>query len=346
MAIKKASFKKAAKEAARKDVTKKAIPKKSATTKTTQKAVKKIKPKTSSKKSILRKNNKIDITVQNLESKYLNPENIKDRVEESKYYSGPIIQKIENESHPDIPTGYQDNRIVLMVRDPYWLYVYWEINENKVKEISYELGAKFQSASLILRVYDVSDWSFFDIGVQGLLNNWYINVGRPNTSFCVDVGYLTLDGCFICAARSNIVKTPRDRMSDVIDEEWMIPDWDMMYALSGGFGRGLGSFEIKEMMEKRQWRAPSSWLFSGSPIKKQKERPFWLVVNCELIVYGATEPTASLSVQGRPVKLRNDGTFSLRFALPDGKQIIPVEAVRDDGLEKRKITPEVYRRTK
>ena len=266
-------------------------------------------------------------------------------VEEKKYYTGPVNFRVHEES-VELPQGYGDNKIVLMVRDPYWLYTYWELNQNRVNEISSELGNKFHNSSMILRVYDTSDWTFFDIGVSGTINNWYLNVGRPNTSFCVDIGYLTPDGYFVCAARSNIVTTPRDSMSDSIDEEWMIPDWEQMYALSGGFGRGKGSFEIKEIIERNQWKSPSSWVSSGSQAKKQTERPFWLAVNCELIVYGATEPSASLTIQGNPIKLKEDGTFSLRFSLPDGKQVIPVEATRDDGLEKRKITPIVEKRTK
>jgi hypothetical protein len=85
----------------------------------------------------------------------------------------------------------------------------------------------------------------------------------------------------------------------------------------------------------------------ASPVKKlQKERKFWLWVDCELIVYGATEPDAKVTVQGRPIALRQDGTFTLRFALPDGKQVIPVKAVSADDIEERTITPIVSRETK
>jgi hypothetical protein len=77
-----------------------------------------------------------------------------------------------------------------------------------------------------------------------------------------------------------------------------------------------------------------------------REKKFWLAVNTELIVYGATEPDARVLVQGKEISLRPDGTFSLRFALPDGKQTIPVEATSGDGDEKRTITPVVNRETK
>lgn len=262
-------------------------------------------------------------------------------------YQEPVAKQVfPVESNYELPNGYGDNRIVAMVRDPYWLYAYWEVNQNRIKEISSELGDKFSSSSLVLRVYDISSsWSFFDVKIDRYIGSWYVNVGRPNTSFCIDVGFVTSDGYFVCAARSNIVLTPRDRMSEIIDEEWMIPDWEMMYALSGGFAKGKSSLEIRDYIEKMRIDSPSSWISSiSSPVRKE-ERPFWLTVNCELIVYGATEPSASVTVQGRPVNLREDGTFSLRFSLPDGKQEIPVEAVRDDGKEKRKITPIVGRRT-
>jgi hypothetical protein len=71
-----------------------------------------------------------------------------------------------------------------------------------------------------------------------------------------------------------------------------------------------------------------------------------MVVNTELVVYGATEPDAKLTVQGKPVALRADGTFTLRFALPDGRQVIPVEAVSADSSQRRSVTPIVSRETR
>jgi len=273
-------------------------------------------------------------------------------VEESKYYTGPgpVIQKFVEEKPFEFPVGYDDNRIVLMIRDPHWLHAYWEVNGKRRKEIISELGEEtFNRSRLLLRVYDTENWNSFDIEVSGGAKNWYIRVPSPNRTYCVDVGFMTPDGRFITAARSNWVTMPRDQMSEVIDEQWMIPDWEKIYSLSGGFGIGRSSGEIREMMKKRfQQELSSGWVSSiSSPMRQlsAKERPFWLVANCELIVYGATEPTATVTVQGRKIDLREDGTFSLRFSLPDGKQIIPIEAIRDDGAERRKITPTVERST-
>ena len=275
-------------------------------------------------------------------------ETFEERVEESKYYAGPVIQKFTEEKPYELPAGYGDNRIVLMVRDPYWLYTYWEVSEKRRGEIMNEIGGEaFNRSREILRVYDTESWHYFDLEIGGGARNWYIHVPEPNRTYCVDIGFMTPQGKFITAARSNWVTTPLDRMSDVIDEQWLIPDWEKLYALSGGLGIGHSSGEIREIMKKRlQEESSSGWIFSmGSPVRKMAERPFWLVANCELVVYGATEPSATLTVQGREIKLREDGTFNLRFSLPDGKQVIPIEAVRDDGAERRKITPIVERQT-
>ncbi len=58
---------------------------------------------------------------------------------------------------------------------------------------------------------------------------------------------------------------------------------------------------------------------------------FWFNVNAELIIYGATEPNAKVTLGGHEIKLRSDGTFSFRFALPDGKYDLPAVAVSADG---------------
>lgn len=189
---------------------------------------------------------------------------IERKVEERRFYAEPAAQF-------EFPSGYGDNRIVSMVRDPHWIFAYWEVNEKRRNEIRLEIGeADFSKTKEHLRVYDTENWSSFDIEVTGGARNWYIKVPSPNRTYCVDIGFLTADGKFITAARSNWVTTPLDRMSDVIDEEWMIPDWNKMYALSGGFGIGLSSRELRQLMKKRfLTESGSGWVSSlSSPARK------------------------------------------------------------------------------
>src|SRR3989344_4755715 len=167
-----------------------------------------------------------------------------ERVEASKYYAGPVMQKFVEERPFEFPAGYGDNRAVLMVRDPHWIHAYWEVNENCCREIRQEIGDEaYSRARLFLRVYDTHSGKHHDIEVGGA-RNWYIRVPAPNRTYFVEIGFLTADGRFLAAARSNAVTTPLDTMSDVIDEQWMIPDWDKLYALSGGIGFGLAFFTL------------------------------------------------------------------------------------------------------
>ena len=82
---------------------------------------------------------------------------------------------------------------------------------------------------------------------------------------------------------------------------------------------------------------------AGGEVPSPKD--FWLSVNAELVIYGATLPSARVTIGGHPIQLRPDGTFSYRFALPDGHYELPIEAAATDGDLRRAIL-EFYRRTR
>lgn len=120
----------------------------------------------------------------------------------------------------------------------------------------------------------------------------------------------------------------------------------------------VGSLEITELVSRQLERGISSVSAappgrSGTPGKQpggragktggvssplggeQSTRSFWFNVNAELIIYGATEPGAAVTIAGRPIKLRPDGSFSCRFALPDGRYELPALAISADRAEAR-----------
>jgi hypothetical protein len=100
----------------------------------------------------------------------------------------------------------------------------------------------------------------------------------------------------------------------------------------------MGSLEITELIRRRLVREISSLGISSlsSPFGGiEQAKGFWFNVNAELIIYGATEPTAKVTLGGHDIKLRPDGSFSYRFALPDGKYDLPTVAVSTDGTEAR-----------
>ena len=76
-----------------------------------------------------------------------------------------------------------------------------------------------------------------------------------------------------------------------------------------------------------------------------RQRSFWLVADAELIVYGATDPSARLTIGGEEVPLSTDGTFRIQVPFRDGEQMYAIEATASDGEQKRNITLNFKRET-
>ncbi|MSR64608.1 MAG: DUF4912 domain-containing protein [Verrucomicrobiae bacterium] len=112
----------------------------------------------------------------------------------------------------------------------------------------------------------------------------------------------------------------------------------------------VGSFEISEWLRKRllseMGSAAISSLFSPFGASWSGKKGFWLNVNAELIIYGATESDAKVTIDGKEVKLRPDGSFSFHTAFPDGKYALPIKAVAADKHDSRAISLNFERRTK
>ena len=51
-----------------------------------------------------------------------------ERVADAKYYTGPTAgQQAAGKAYEELPLGYGEEKIALLVRDPYLAYVYWEV---------------------------------------------------------------------------------------------------------------------------------------------------------------------------------------------------------------------------
>ena len=281
------------------------------------------------------------------------------RIESAKYDMGVATRHLSATLPRDLPAAYGRDRIVLMVRDPYWLHSYWELTTTSVQRAEAALGQDWYNAKPIIRLLDVtsedvsgsSEAVVRDIEIHGGCNNWYIDVQSPPRSFRVDIGYLTRSGRFYVLSRSNVVTTPRAGVSDKIDENWadIQQNYEKIYAMSGGYDPTASSLELKQLFEERLRRpmgSPTITSFGSGAFPGPRRRKFWFQIDAELIVYGATEPTAKVTLQGEPIRLRPDGTFTVRYSLPDSRQIIPAVATSADGVEERTIVLAVERNTK
>jgi uncharacterized protein len=84
-------------------------------------------------------------------------------------------------------------------------------------------------------------------------------------------------------------------------------------------------------------------LFASAP--PAQPRKFWLIADAELIVYGATEPDATVTIDGEPIELNSDGTFRFQMSFQDGVIRYPIVAVAKDGEQTRSIHMDFERQT-
>ncbi|MDJ0897556.1 MAG: DUF4912 domain-containing protein [Xenococcus sp. MO_188.B8] len=85
-----------------------------------------------------------------------------------------------------------------------------------------------------------------------------------------------------------------------------------------------------------------SGLASAPPARPRK---FWLVADAELIVYGATEPDATVTIGDRKIELNPDGTFRFQMSFQDGVIDYPIVAVAADGEQTRSVHMNFERQT-
>ncbi len=254
-----------------------------------------------------------------------------------------------NEPHRD--------RVVLIVRDPYWMQAYWEITRATVERASVALADNWHHVKPVIRVFEIVESNqthaveqvVRDIHVHGGVRNWFIDVADPPRTYRIGIGYLLPGDQFYLIAKSNKVTTPIPNASDSVDHNWtdIAMNHQKFYALSGGYSHETGNDDLREVFEEKLRRPMSKPMFAQiSSTTLGGARGFDFAVDAEMIIYGTADPEASVTLAGEPVKLHTDGTFEVRMPLPDRRQVLPVVACSRDGTEQRTTVVAIERNTK
>ncbi|MGC4003515.1 MAG: DUF4912 domain-containing protein [Pirellulales bacterium] len=242
------------------------------------------------------------------------------------------------------------DRLVVMVRGPFWLHATWDLTPAGVQRAQAALGQDWHAAKPILRLLTLSTHASStsservarNIPIHGGVKNWFIDVNNPPQSFRLEIGYLTASGRFFCLARSNTVTTPPPQVGDSLDTHWgdISMDCEKIYALSGG--NGEGGNELTELFEEKLQRpvglaaanAHSSLAAEGLI---PRDKNFRCEIEAEIVLKGTTLPGANVTIQGEPIKTHPDGTFSAN-GLPESSA-----GDSDSGVQQRR-RPTTYRR--
>lgn len=318
-----------------------------------------------------------------------------------------------------LPEAYGTQKLLLMARDPHWLYAHWDFTSEQLRECN----AKSIDKHMVLRVHkeEIDNTPFAEIHVHPESRHWFIHVGRGGTRFLAELGYYNRQKRWTQVTTSESTLTPPESMSEDRTVRFATLPTEVSMKQLVSFVKSAArqhdalSEVLHDMRESGHASLPSDATVAGAPWTPAQERAlaevlsvdevrrvwigsleitelirgqiaqelssvaaaqfsqhlglpsslgvsslsspfggaapdrkkgFWFNVNAELIIYGATEPDAQVTIGGRPIKLRPDGSFSYRFALPDGQYDLPAIAVSSDKTDARSAGLKFSRHTK
>ena len=269
------------------------------------------------------------------------------------------VVRIEPVKPEPVEENPQKDRIVLVVRDAYWLQVTWDITRRAVERARAAMAEHWHHAQPILRLLRLDDSGTTsaaetierDIVIHGGVRNWYLDLNGTPGRFRVMIGYLS-GNRFHMLAKSNIVRTPTPGTTDATEDHWsdIARDAERIFALSGGYDSEQETTELQEVFEdrlKRSMGGPQLAQYgSGAETAFRGRGGFHFDMEVELYVYGSTVPDGFVTLNNEPVKLRSDGTFAMRLPFPDRRQVLPAVACSRDGVQQRTVVVAVERNTK
>ena len=265
-----------------------------------------------------------------------------------------------------------NTKLVFLPRDPEWAYVFWQISESD-RDKAQSLGAN----KLCLRLYDatgiaegnLNQGTLREIAVDSYSTEWYLPIPLANRDYKVELGY-KYGFKWKSLAFSSVSHVPGTQPSEQILDKFVPFNLEppssseppsltqkspqvqetnglheRLYQAATSFpkSRKVGSEEFMEdtnltnsnLTDSGAGQWSSGLNESGSGIVKNKS--FWLVADSELIVYGATDPSAKLTIGEEEVPLAADGTFRLQVPFRDGSQKYEIKAVDASGDQEKSI---------
>ena len=265
-------------------------------------------------------------------------------------------------------------KLVFLPRDPEWAYVFWQISESD-RDKAQSLGANKLCLRLYdasgSGEGNLNQGTLREIAVDSYSTEWYLPIPLADRDYKVELGY-KYGFKWMSLAFSSVSHVPGTQPSDQILDKFVPFNLDTpaspeppsimqnpqvqetnglherLYQAATSFPtrRKVGSEEFMENMNSNnlnsnltdsgagQWS--SGLNESGSGIVKNKS--FWLVADAELIVYGATDPSANLTIGEEKVPLAADGTFRLQVPFRDGTQKYEIKATNASGDQEKSIT--------
>lgn len=141
-----------------------------------------------------------------------------------------------------IPVQYALDRVVPLVRDPHWIFVYWDLGGGRLERLRFKYSNEVvDQARWVLRVESVRQHQVRDVDVDVRARQWYLKVASGE-HFRIVLGFFPPEGDFEPVCKSGEVVTPKDEVSPVANEAWMVEREDLRKLVTAA-GANLETFE-------------------------------------------------------------------------------------------------------
>ena len=159
-----------------------------------------------------------------------------------------IHDEAQAEKPPEPAHEYGDHHLVFLPRDPYWAYMYWELQADRIDQALASLGYP-HPVNWVLRVYSPADTrhqagtDYFDTPIDVDARKGYLHLAPPGGSFIAELGIVAPSGNFARVVVSNAISLPRDRPSDALDEKWALSPEEISFHYAESYGEASKSLK-------------------------------------------------------------------------------------------------------
>jgi|GEM_PF-2606348 len=138
---------------------------------------------------------------------------------------------------PELPDTYGEDRLVLMTKDPEYLFAYWELTPGKLAagHKAKRRGEDYREAlRLNWASRDIFERNFAVLPISLTSRKWYLRVPFSGLAYQVEIGWLGESGHFVSLLTSNPSDAP---------ESWNATRRRLKHAAEGGgvLGRALAA---------------------------------------------------------------------------------------------------------
>lgn len=136
--------------------------------------------------------------------------NEEEQIESAKYLQPSTAARVFEEERFLFPETYGVDRVRLLVKDPEWLFAYWDVSPQSVSTLRRELGERGLALTrLTLRITDPGHGGTSIILLPYGARAWYVHADKASRSYRALLGWTLPSGVFRTIAESNLVSTPR-----------------------------------------------------------------------------------------------------------------------------------------